>query len=69
MDKEDVVWGFPGGAVVENLPANAGGPGSIPGQRTRSCVHAATKSPNATTKRSHMPQRRSRMLQLRPSAA
>ena len=25
------VWGFPGGAVVENLPANAGVTGSSPG--------------------------------------
>ena len=25
------VWGFPGGAVVENLPANAGHMGSSPG--------------------------------------
>ena len=24
-------WGFPGGSVVENLPANAGDAGSIPG--------------------------------------
>ena len=24
-------WGFPGGAVVENLPANAGDAGSSPG--------------------------------------
>ena len=24
-------WGFPGGAVVENLPANAGDTGSTPG--------------------------------------
>ena len=24
-------WGFPGGAVVENLPANAGDTGSPPG--------------------------------------
>ena len=24
-------WGFPGGAVVENLPANAGDAGSGPG--------------------------------------
>ena len=23
-------WGFPGGSVVNNLPANAGGAGSIP---------------------------------------
>ena len=29
---------------------NAGGPGSIPGQGTRSHMHAATKSPHATTK-------------------
>ena len=28
--KEDI-WGFPGGAVVENLPANAGDTGSNPG--------------------------------------
>ena len=25
------VWGFPGGAVVESLPANAGDTGSSPG--------------------------------------
>ena len=25
------VWGFPGGAVVENLPANAGDTASSPG--------------------------------------
>ena len=25
------LWGFPGGAVVENLPANAGDTGSRPG--------------------------------------
>ena len=25
------VWGFPGGAVVESLPANAGATGSSPG--------------------------------------
>ena len=31
MDKEDVVQGFPGGAVVENPPANAGDTGSSPG--------------------------------------
>ena len=24
-------WGFPGGTVVKNPPANAGDPGSIPG--------------------------------------
>ena len=26
-----IIWGFPGGAVVENLPANAGDMGSSPG--------------------------------------
>ena len=25
------MWGFPGGLVVRNLPANAGDMGSIPG--------------------------------------
>ncbi|TEA34456.1 hypothetical protein DBR06_SOUSAS23310014, partial [Sousa chinensis] len=30
---------------------NAGGPGSIPGQRTRSHMHAATKSLHAATKK------------------
>ena len=28
---KNFVWGFPGGAVVENLPANAGDTGSSPG--------------------------------------
>ena len=32
--------------------SNAGGPGSIPGQGTRSHMHAATKSLRATTKSS-----------------
>ena len=31
---------------------NAGGPGSIPGQGTRSHMHAATKSAHATAKKS-----------------
>ena len=35
---------------------NAGGPGSIPGQGTRSHMHATTKSPHAATKRSCMKQ-------------
>ena len=30
-DKNAGTGGFPGGAVVENLPANAGGTGSSPG--------------------------------------
>ena len=29
--KDNDSWGFPGGAVVENLPANAGDTGSTPG--------------------------------------
>ena len=33
-------WDFPGGPVVENLPSDAGDPGSIPGQ--------VTKIPHAT---------------------
>ena len=32
---------------------NAGGPGLIPGQGTRSHMHATTKSSHATTKSSH----------------
>ena len=28
---KNVKWGFPGGAVVESLPASAGGTGSSPG--------------------------------------
>ena len=31
VEKIDKHWGFPGGAVVENLPANAGDTGSSPG--------------------------------------
>ena len=29
--KNRTIWGFPGGAVVENLPADAGDTGSSPG--------------------------------------
>ena len=31
QSKKYKYWGFPGGAVVENLPANAGDTGSSPG--------------------------------------
>ena len=41
---------FPGGTVVKNPPSNAWDSGSIPGQGTRSHMHAATKSSHATTK-------------------
>ena len=47
---------------------NAGGLGSIPGQETRSHVHAATKSSHATTKELASPNQRARLLQLRPGA-
>ena len=45
---------------------NAGGPASIPGQGTRSRMHAATKSLHAATK-SLRAQLRDLTLQLRPS--
>ena len=31
LQLQKALWGFPGGAVVENLPANAGDTGSSPG--------------------------------------
>ena len=31
LNQEEIGVGFPGGAVVENLPANAGDTGSSPG--------------------------------------
>ena len=30
-NKNSLLWGFPGGAVVESLPADAGDTGSCPG--------------------------------------
>ena len=39
--------------MVESLPANAGDAGSMPGQGTRSHMHAATKSLHAATKTQH----------------
>ena len=36
--------------MVKNLPFNAGDVGLIPGQGTRSHMHAATKSSHAATK-------------------
>ena len=30
-----MLWHFPGGSVVKNLPCNAGDAGSIPGQGTK----------------------------------
>ena len=43
-------WDFLGGTVAKNLLSNAGDAGSIPGQGTRSHMHATTKSSHATTK-------------------
>ena len=46
--------GIPGTSLVTQwlrlCAPNAGGPDSLPGQGTRSHMHAATKSSNATTK-------------------
>ena len=30
VEKQSILWGFPGGAVVKNPPANAGDTGSDP---------------------------------------
>ena len=47
------IWGLGTSLVVQWVrlcAPNAGGPGLIPGQGTRSHMHAATKSSHATTK-------------------
>ena len=41
--QESHAWNFPGGPVVKNPPANAGGAGSIPGQGTDPTGQGATK--------------------------
>ena len=41
---------FPGGPVGKTLHSQCRGPGSIPGQGTRSRTCAATKSAHAATK-------------------
>ena len=41
-------WGFPGGAVVKNLPANAGDTGSSPGLGRSHMPHAEQLGPWAT---------------------
>ena len=43
-------WDFPDGAVVKNPLPSAGDVGSIPGQGTKSHMHATTKSLHAATK-------------------
>ena len=43
---------FPGGAVVKNPPANAGGPGSIPGQGIK-IQHAAWRGQKKKKKSCH----------------
>ena len=51
-------WDFPGNTVVKT-PRSTGGWGLIPGQGTRSHMHAAAKSSHATTKEPGEPQLRS----------
>ena len=46
-------WDFPGGPVGKTPHSQCKGPGSIPGQGTRSCMHATTKSSHAATKSPH----------------
>ena len=41
---------FPGGPVVKNLPYNAGDPGSIPGQGTKSPRAVGQLNPLASTR-------------------
>ena len=68
---------FPGGPVGKTPRSQCRGLCSIPGRGTRSHMHAATKSPHSAIKknptcrnwRSHVLQRRYRVLQLRPDAA
>ena len=54
-------WGFPGGAVIENLPANAGDTGSSPGLgRSHMLLSSWARvpqllSPSATTTEAHAP--------------
>ena len=50
-----MLWDFPGGAVVKNLPANAGGMGLIPW--SGKIPHAPEqRSLGATTTEAHEPQ-------------
>ena len=49
-DQERPLRASLGGTVVKTRTPNAGGLGSIPGQGTRSHMHAASKSSHATTK-------------------
>ena len=47
--------GFPGGAVVESLPANAGDTGSSPGLGRSHMQHGAAKQTNKqTNKKAHL---------------
>ena len=55
---------FPSGPVVKNPPSNAGGRGSIPGQRTKILHTSGQLNPHAEAL-----QQRSRVPELRPQAA
>ena len=74
--KKSIYRDFPGGPVVKNPPSNAGDAGSIPGRGTKIPCAAGQLSPRAATtgpahrnKRPHVPQRRSRVPQIRHDAA
>ena len=56
---------FPGGPVVNSLPCNAGGTGSIPGQGTKITPAAEQLSSHATTRGSMCCNERSRRTQRR----
>ena len=45
----NIIWDFPGGPVVKNLPSNAGDPGSIPGRGTKIPLAAGQLSSHAAT--------------------
>ena len=49
-------WDFPGGPVVENLPANAGDMGLIPGLGRFHVLQSHEARPCATTAEAHSPQ-------------
>ena len=47
--KNGHLWDFPGGAVVKNLPPNAGDVGSIPGRGTKIPHAVGQQSPHTAT--------------------
>ena len=53
--------------MVKNSPCNVGDADSTPGQKTKIPYVVGQLSPHATSRKAHMPQQRSRGLQLRPN--